>query len=167
MAALWNRAWPLYFHPVVSSSSFYLSFFPRLFSSVAHRCLPYFHTWCGLSVNFGCRSETCCARLAENTGRKKSLKIRNLATIAQLCWAITSQLRHVWTIRKNLLNSNISHMSSHYGELRPTNGWDRFVSLEHPSKFQRVSRLGFASDTAIFVLKRDVKLQPTNFSDVA
>ena len=25
-----------------------------------------------------------------------------------------------------------------YGELRPTSGWDRFVSLGHPSKFQRV-----------------------------
>jgi len=36
----------------------------------------------------------------------------------------------------------LSHSSSQYGELRPTNGWDRFVSLEHPSKFQRISRLG-------------------------
>ena len=33
-------------------------------------------------------------------------------------------------------------MSSQYGELRPTNGWDRFRSLRHHSKFQRVSRLG-------------------------
>jgi len=29
-----------------------------------------FHTWCGLSANLGCRSETCCTRLAKNTGRK-------------------------------------------------------------------------------------------------
>ena len=35
-------------------------------------CLPYFGTWCGPSVNLECRSETCCARLAGNTGRKKS-----------------------------------------------------------------------------------------------
>jgi len=34
-------------------------------------------------------------------------------------------------------------MSLHYGELRPTNGWDGCGSLEHPSKFQLVSRLGF------------------------
>ena len=27
--------------------------------------VPYFHTWCGLSANLECRSETCCARLAE------------------------------------------------------------------------------------------------------
>jgi len=33
-------------------------------------------------------------------------------------------------------------MSSQYGELRPTNGWDPFTSLGHTSTFQRVSRLG-------------------------
>jgi len=33
-------------------------------------------------------------------------------------------------------------MSSQYGELRPTNGWDPLASLGHPCKFQRVSRLG-------------------------
>ena len=42
--------------------------------------------------------------------------------------------------KKNLLNSNTS---STFGELRPTHGWDRFRSLVHPSKFQRVSHLGF------------------------
>jgi len=36
-------------------------------------------------------------------------------------------------------------MSSQYGELQPTSGWDRFVSLGHPSKFQRVLRLGFVT----------------------
>jgi len=35
-------------------------------------------------------------------------KNQHLRTIGQLCWAISSQLRHVSTIRKNLLNSNIS-----------------------------------------------------------
>jgi len=33
-------------------------------------------------------------------------------------------------------------MSPEYGELRPTSGWDRFISLGHPCKFQRLSRLG-------------------------
>jgi len=37
-------------------------------------CLPYFHTWCGLSANLRCRSKTCCTWLAENTGRKKVAK---------------------------------------------------------------------------------------------
>jgi len=34
-----------------------------------------------------------------------------------------------------------------YGELRPTSSRDRFVSLGRPSKFQRVSRLGFVTAT--------------------
>ena len=38
-------------------------------------CLPYFHTWCGLSVNLGCRSETCCTWLAGNAGCKKTPKV--------------------------------------------------------------------------------------------
>ena len=54
---------------------FYLSIF-LFFLAKSQRseigCLPYFHTWCGLSANLECRSETCCTRLAENTGRKKS-----------------------------------------------------------------------------------------------
>jgi len=69
--------------------------------------LPYFHTWCGPSANLGCGSETCRTQLAGNAGCK-SLKIRHLSTIAQLCPAISSQLRHLSTIGKKLLNSNIS-----------------------------------------------------------
>jgi len=34
-------------------------------------------------------------------------KNRHLRTIAQFCWAVSLQLRHVSTIEKNLLNSNI------------------------------------------------------------
>ena len=33
-------------------------------------------------------------------------------------------------------------MSSQYGELWPTSGWDRLTSLGYPCKFQLVSRLG-------------------------
>jgi len=39
----------------------------------------------------------------------------------------------------------LGHMSSQYSERRPTNAWDRFTSLGHSSKFQRVSRLGFVT----------------------
>ena len=53
-----------------------------------------------------------CTRLAENTGRKKVAKNRHLGTIAQLCRAISSQLRHVLTIGKNLLSSNTSSVCS-------------------------------------------------------
>jgi len=81
-----------------------LSFFLAYSQPSQIGCLSYFHTWCGPSANLGCRSETCCMRLAENTGRKKSPKIRHLRT---------SQRRHISTIGKNLLNSNISH-TCHY-----------------------------------------------------
>ena len=37
--------------------------------------------------------------------------------------------------KKNLLNSSNSQMSSQYGKLRPTNGWDRFTSLGTPANF--------------------------------
>jgi len=107
MAALCNRAdhyiFALWFLSS-SSSSFFLAYSqPRQIG-----CLPYFHTWCGLSANLRCRSETCCMRLAENTGRKKVAKNRHLGTIPQLCRAISSQLKHVSTIGKNLLSSNMS-----------------------------------------------------------
>jgi len=36
-------------------------------------------------------------------------------------------------------------MSSQYDELRSTSGWDRLAGLGHPSKFQRVSRVGFVT----------------------
>ena len=62
----------------------------------------------------------CCARLAANTGCKKLAKNckkvaknRHLGTIPQLCRAISLQLRHVSTIRKKLLSSNISPTCSH------------------------------------------------------
>ena len=88
--------------------------------------------------------ETCHTWLTENTGCKNYAKNGRLRTITQLCRAISPQLRHVSTTGKKLLNSNISHTSSQYGE-RPTNGWDRLASLGHPSKFQRASRLGFVT----------------------
>jgi len=36
-------------------------------------------------------------------------------------------------------------MFSQYGESQPSSGWDRFTSLGHPNKFQRVSRVGFVT----------------------
>ena len=88
---------------------FYLFFLLAYSQPSPIGCLPYFDTWCGLSANLECRSETCCTRLAGNKGRKKSPKIRHLRTIAQPWRAISSQL----TIGKKLLNSNISSTCPH------------------------------------------------------
>jgi len=80
-------------------------------------------------------------RLAENTERKKSRQNRHLRTIAQLCRAMSSQLRHVLTIGKNLLSSNMSsrclHNMVNFGLLAA----ECFVSLGHPTTFQLVLRL--------------------------
>ena len=60
------------------SSSFLLSFFFFSSPNLSRRrigCLPYFHTWCDLSANLRCRSETCCTRLAKIQDAKKSPKI--------------------------------------------------------------------------------------------
>ena len=57
-----------------------------------------------ISANLECRSEMCCTRLAGNTGRKN----RHFGTIAQLCRAISSELRHVSTIGKKLRSNTSS-----------------------------------------------------------
>ena len=138
--ALWFL--PFFLHLL---SSFFLAYSQRLEIG----SLPYFYTWYGLSANLECRSEMCCTRLAGNTGHKNC----HLRTIAQVCRAVSSQLMHVLTIGKKLIKQQyVLHMSPQHGELRPTKGWDRFWSLGHRSKFQRVSRLAFI--TAATLLTR-------------
>jgi len=80
----------------------------------------------------------CCARLDGNGGPKKSPTNRHLGTIAQLCRANI----FATTGKKPVKQQCLSHMSSQYGELRPTSGWDLLASLGHHCKFQRGSRLG-------------------------
>jgi len=73
----------------------------------------------------------CCTRLAENPGHKKSPTNRHQGTIAQICLAISSQLTHVSTTGKSLLNSNVSstcpHNVANFGPLTAEIGsgiWD-------------------------------------------
>jgi len=65
------------------------------------------HIWCGPSANLECRSETCCARLAVNTGRKNDAKIA--------IWAPSHNFVALYlrTVGKNLLSSNISSTCPH------------------------------------------------------
>jgi len=62
-------------------SSFFFFSSPNL-SGREIGCLPYFHTWCGLSANLRCRSETCCARLAGNAGPKNSPSGHHCTTLS-------------------------------------------------------------------------------------
>jgi len=135
MVALWNRADYYIFILWFFSSVF---FFHRLISAVAHwmsTILPH-KMWPYSEFTMQVWNMLHAARCKCRT--QKSRKNRHVGTIAQLCWAVSSQLRNVSTIGKKLVKQ---HMSSQYGELRPTSGWDRFVSLGHPSKFQPISRL--------------------------
>jgi len=82
-----------------------------------------------VTVNAGLK---CAAR---GSLKIQDAKNRYLSTIPQLCWAISSQLRHESTIGKKLVKQQyLLHMSPQYGELC---GSDRFGSLGHPSYFQR------------------------------
>ena len=83
---------------------------------------------------------------------QKSPKNRHLGIIVQLCRAISSQLRHISTIGNKFVKQQyLPHMSSQYGELRLTIDWDRFVSLRHPCKVQRVSCLGSVTARTVVV----------------
>jgi len=77
----------------------------------------------------------CCTRLDGNAGRKNLQKNRHLGTIAQICRAISSQLRHILTIEKIVKQQYFIHMPPQYGELRSTNGGDLFASLGYPANF--------------------------------
>ena len=106
MAALRNRCghyiFALWF---LSSSIFFLSW-PNL--SHPRLDVYHFHTWCGLGANLGCRSETCCTRLAENTGRKKSPSGHHRATLSGYIFATKARIDN----RKKLVKQPyVLHMS--------------------------------------------------------
>ena len=93
----------------------------------------------------------CGTRLAANAGRKKVAKNRHLGTIAQLCWAVSSQPRQVSSIEKKLLGSNMPSTSPHnmvnIGPLTPEigpvvcgtpadfNGFHVLAALVHAVKY--------------------------------
>jgi len=94
---------------------FFLSiflFFSRLISAVACHRLDVCHT-----ANLGCRSETCCTRLAENTRRKKVAK--NSPSLHH-CTTLSAMSSQRIDTRKNFLNSNTSsfpHNMANFGPL--------------------------------------------------
>ena len=126
MVALCNRADHYIFILQFLSIFYILSFFSS--PNLSDRTLDVYHTSThavGLSANLECRSEMCGMRIAENAGPKN----RHLGTIAQLCWAISSQLRHVSTIGKKVLSSNMSSTCPYnmvnFGPLAAEIGWQR------------------------------------------
>jgi len=116
MAALWNKAGH-YIFELWFISSFFLSFLSSP-QRLQIGCPPYFNTWCGLSANLEC-SLQCAARgsleMQDGKNRQKFAvwAPSHNVTIAQLCRAISSQLRHYRQSEENLLNSNISPTCLH------------------------------------------------------
>ena len=108
MAAQYGR--PLYFAAVVSSLILLLLFFLAYSQRSQTGCLPYFHTWYGLSANLECMSEICCTRHAENTARKNSPSVHHRTNLSGYIFATKSTCRQS---EKNLLNSNISSTCPH------------------------------------------------------
>jgi len=132
----WIYLWPPYF---LSCGCFLLLSSPNL----SGRRLDVYHTSTQgvalVRIYHACLK--CAARGSlEMQDAKKLPKIRHLDTIAQLCRAISSQLRHVSTIGKNCYTTIYPlHGPAIW---RTTSGWDLLASLGNPCKFQRVSRLG-------------------------
>ena len=78
-----------------------------------------------------------------NTRRKKSPKIAISGQSHNFVGLyLRNQGKYQQSGKKLVKQQYVLHMSSQYGELRPTSGWDRSGSLRHPCKFQQVSRLG-------------------------
>jgi len=85
-------------------------------------------------------NDMCCPQLAEMQDAKNHQKSGHSGTTV---WGCIFAIKACINNRKKLLNSR-AHIPQ-YGEHRCTNGWDRFTSLGHPNKFQRVSRLAFVT----------------------
>ena len=62
------------------------------------------YRWCGPSANLECRSEMCCTRLAEDTGRKKSPFWYHRTTLSRCIFAVEACIEN----RKTMLNTDTS-----------------------------------------------------------
>jgi len=94
----------------------------------------------------------CCTQLAGNTGCKNDAKNRHLRTIAEFCRTVSSQLRHVSTIGKLLLNSNMSstcpHNLANFGPLIAEICWQVWGTPANFNGSGFVSCLRYCSDVA-------------------
>jgi len=133
MVALWNRA-----DHCIFALLFLLSFFFFSSPNLSRRRLNVCHT-CTHGVALAWISGAglkCAARgslqIKDAKSRQKSQSGHHRTTLS----GISSQLRHVLTIGKKLVKQQyLLHMSSQYGELRPTSGWDLLANLRTPANF--------------------------------
>jgi len=147
MAALRDRCWHYIF------ALWFLSvFFFYLFSSpnIGRRRLELdvYHTsthYVAL-VRISNACSKCDARCSLKIQDGKIAKNRHLDTIVRTLSGYVFATKACIDKRKKLVKQQyVFHMFPQYGELRPTNGWDRLAGLGHLSKFERGSRLDFGT----------------------
>ena len=100
-------------------------------------CLPYFHTWCGLSANLECRSEMYSTLLAENTWPKNRQKFA--------IWALSHNFVRLYLCNRGMYRQSektlvkqqyLLHVSSQYGAFSYTGTVTaRHSSSGHQSNF--------------------------------
>jgi len=129
MVDVWNRVDHYIFALWFLLSFFLLSFFPRLISAVVD-WIPYFYTWCGPCANLECRSEMC---LDGNAGPKNRPKIPVCVPSHNFVKLYLATKACIDNRKKLVKQQYLIHMSSQYGEIRLTGGWDRSSSLGHCS----------------------------------
>jgi len=112
MVALWNKLGHYMFALCFLLLSFFFSL-PNLSRPLQIGCLPYFHTWCGLSANLRCRSEMCCMWLADIQDAKTRQKSPSGHHRTTLSGCIFAMKAHVDNWKKNLLSSNIASRCPH------------------------------------------------------
>jgi len=110
MVALWNRADHYIFALWLFLSCFFF-FSPNLSRRRLDVCHTSTHGVALLRISDAGLKPAACGSLKHRM--QKVAKNRRLGTIAQICRAISSQLRHISTIGKNLLSSNMSSTCPH------------------------------------------------------
>jgi len=171
----------LYFCPVVSSlwspyglgqtiifSSCGFFFFFLFFSSpnLSHRRLDVCHT-CTHGVALVPVQDAGLQPAARGSVQmqdaKKSSKICHLGTIPQLCRArgLSSQLRHVSTIGKNLLSSNMSsrcpHNMAYFGPLAAEMGLPVWGTPANFNGFRVLAALGLLHGSQVVIVSQTLR----------
>ena len=87
-----------------------------------------------------------CTRLVGNTGRKNDAKKSPFAHHRTILsgWVFATKA-YIDNRKKFIKQQYALLMFPQYGELRLSSGWERFGSLGHHCKFQRLSRFGSVS----------------------
>jgi len=138
MAALWNRA-----GHYILQLRFLSSFFPRIISAVGD-WMTSTHNVVLVQIQNTCMK--CAAHGLLNIQNAKitpkSSSVHHRTTMSGYIFTIKARIDNR---KKTVKWQYLLHMSSQYAELRPINSWDVLVSLRHPSKFQRLSCLGFVT----------------------